>query len=215
MATTNPLYQLPVSAAMYTPVVRLTTGDLTTGVGGTGVFDAIMTSLAAHLKAEFSANRITGAEYTKAYAAMVESALGGAVQYLLGREQAFWAAQNAQITAISARVGLESTAYQLEQLMPQQLALLKEQTEAQRAQTMNTRTDGVTPIVGSLGKQRELYDQQITSYKRDAEVKAAKMFIDTWITQKTINEGLVPPAGLNNASLQTILDVLKTNNNFV
>jgi hypothetical protein len=49
-----------------------------------------------------------------------------------------------------------------------------------------SRTDGAL-IVGSIGKQKALYDQQITSYKRDAEHKATKLFTDTWITQKTLD----------------------------
>ena len=96
-------------------------------------------------------------------------------------------------------------------MLPQQLKLIIEQTEAQRAQTLDTRTDG-TVVKGSVGKQKELYSQQITSYQRDAEVKASKLFTDAWITQKTIDEGLNPPNGFTNASIDTILTKLKSNN---
>jgi hypothetical protein len=93
-----------------------------------------------------------------------------------------------------------------------QSALIVEQTEAQRAQTMNTRIDGVTTITGVLGKQKDLYTQQIASYQRDAEVKAAKLFTDAWTVQKTIDEGLTAPTGFTNASLDTILTKIKTTN---
>jgi hypothetical protein len=43
-------------------------------------------------------------------------------------------------------------------------------------------------------------------------VKASKIFSDAWITMKTIDEGLVPPNGFTNASLDTVLTALKTNN---
>ena len=105
-----------------------------------------------------------------------------------------------------------SAKYQLENTFPQQLLLLKEQTEAQRAQTLNNRSDGAA-IAGLLGKQKDLYTQQITSYQRDAEVKAAKIFSDAWIVMKGIDEGLVPPDNFANASLNAILADLKTNNN--
>lgn len=105
-----------------------------------------------------------------------------------------------------------SAKYQLENTFPQQLLLLKEQTEAQRAQTLNTRSDGAA-IAGLLGKQKDLYTQQITSYQRDAEVKAAKIFSDAWIVMKGIDEGLTPPDNFNNASLNSILADIKTNNN--
>lgn len=226
---------------------KISNESLTTReVGGSGTFDALMESAHNHLKAEFKANRITGGEYTKAYIAMMESCMSNAVQFLLGRDQAYWAAAMAQIQAVTARVQLATSKAQFvlakiqalsakseyaltkmkiatesetycaalfnaDQMLPQQLKLLTEQTEAQRAQTLDTRSDGTT-VTGSVGKQKELYSQQITSYQRDAEVKASKLFTDAWITQKTIDEGLNPPNGFTNASIDTILTKLKSNN---
>lgn len=226
---------------------KISNESLTTReVGGSGTFDALMESAHNHLKAEFKANRITGGEYTKAYIAMMESCMSNAVQFLLGRDQAYWAAAMAQIQAVTARVQLATSKAQFvlakiqalsakseyaltkmkiatesetycaalfnaNQMLPQQLKLLTEQTEAQRAQTLDTRTDGAV-VKGSVGKQKELYSQQITSYQRDAEVKASKLFTDAWITQKTIDEGLNPPNGFTNASIDTILTKLKSNN---
>lgn len=228
-------------------ITKITNESLTTReVGGSGTFDALMESAHNHLKAEFKANRITGGEYTKAYIAMMESCMSNAVQFLLGRDQAYWAAALAQIQAVTARVTLatskaqyvlakiqalsakseyaltkmkiatESETYcaalfNVSQMLPQQLKLITEQTESQRAQTLDTRSDGAT-VTGSVGKQKELYSQQITSYQRDAEVKASKLFTDAWITQKTIDEGLNPPNGFTNASIDTILTKLKSNN---
>lgn len=228
-------------------ISKVTNESLTTReVGGSGTFDALMESAHNHLKAEFKANRITGGEYTKAYIAMMESCMSNAVQFLLGRDQAYWAAAMAQIQAVTARVQLATSKAQFvlakiqalsakseyaltkmkiatesetycaalfnaDQMLPQQLKLITEQTEAQRAQTLDTRTDGAA-VKGSVGKQKELYSQQITSYQRDAEVKASKLFTDAWITQKTIDEGLNPPNGFTNASIDTILTKLKSNN---
>lgn len=273
------LFKIPggTDSEFYKPVTRLTNEDLTERkVGGAGAFDALMDGYRCHLKEEYEKGRITGAEYTKAYIALTEAAMSNGVQYLLGRDQAFWAAVQAQAAAITARVQLEvakvqyaslqlealtsranyaltklklSTedvaygqgkftldqmlpaqkegqdlqnagyglanqiaTYNLGTMMPQQLTLLKEQTEAQRAQTLNNRTDGAA-VTGVLGKQKDLYTQQITSYQRDAEVKAAKLFTDAWITQKTIDEGLLPPNGFTNASLDPILTTLKSVNN--
>lgn len=235
------------SSPIFGAISKVTNESLTTReVGGSGTFDALMESAHNHLKAEFKANRITGGEYTKAYIAMMESCMSNAVQFLLGRDQAYWAAAMAQIQAVTARVQLatskaqyvlakiqalsakseyaltkmkiatESETYcaalfNADQMLPQQLKLITEQTEAQRAQTLDTRSDGAT-VTGSVGKQKELYSQQITSYQRDAEVKASKLFTDAWITQKTIDEGLNPPNGFTNASIDTILTKLKSNN---
>lgn len=104
--------------------------------------------------------------------------------------------------------------YTTKNILPAQKALTQEQVETARAQTMDTRSDGSTPVRGSVGKQKDLYTQQITSYQRDSEVKAAKLFTDAWITQKTIDEGLLAPNGFTNNSLDQVLVVLKRNNGF-
>ena len=303
------IFKLPgdETIPMYGQVDPLTNADLTTGeVSGSGSFDALMRGFKAHLAQEFEKGRITGAEYTKAYTTLTQNAMAAGVQFLLGRDQAYWAAQLAQLQAITARVQLETTKiqlaqvqlealnskanyaltkmrlssesmayciakynldntlpkqlemltaqvaqqvtetgiseynlsnllpgqlakleaetlnvqqqtdigeYQLTYILPKQLALTTEQVETQRSQTLDTRTDGAA-VAGSVGKQKDLYSQQIVSYQRDAEVKAAKMFTDAWITQKTIDEGLLPPTGFTNASLDDVLSVIKTNNGF-
>lgn len=245
----GPAWDIPGgdTSPIFGAIDKVTNESLTTReVGGSGTFDALMESAHNHLKAEYKANRITGGEYTKAYIAMMEACMSNAVQFLLGRDQAYWAAAMAQIQAVTARVGLatakaqfvlakvqalstkseyaltklklsnEGLAYcaakfNVDEILPAQERLLQEQYEVQRAQTMETRSDSL-PIKGSIGKQKELYDQQITSYQRDAEVKASKLFTDAWITQKTIDEGLNPPNGFTNASIDTILSKLKSNN---
>lgn len=98
------------------------------------------------------------------------------------------------------------------QQLDEQIKLSKEQTETQRAQTMDTRSDGVTVITGTLGKQKELHAQQIVSYQRDSQLKAARPFIDAWITMKTIDEGTLPPTGFTNANLDQVLAILRSDN---
>lgn len=329
---------------LYNVVSKLTNEDLTTRViNGDGVFDSLMASIKSHLQGEYDRNRITGAEYTKAYIALTESALANSVQYLLGRDAAFWQAANAQTQAITARIQLETAkaqyasiylealtvkanyaltklklatedanyaqiqyqvenmlpvqriqitkqndlldqqiagqtvqnsqleynldelspaqkdllmaqvvgqdrsntiasynittmlptqkalldsqkegqdlqndqlSYNLTNMLPEQVKLIKEQMETQRAQTSNTRSDGFTTISGVLGKQKDLYTQQITTYQRDAEVKAAKIFTDAWITQKTIDEGAdIPPLFDPTSGVNPILATIKANNN--
>jgi hypothetical protein len=282
----DPEYAIPTDGTdgIYAPVTRLTNDDLTTGcIDGSGTFDALMDGFKAHLKEEYDRNRITGAEYTKAYVALVQGAMSNATSYLLGRDAAYWQAVTAQLQARQARVlevlarvqlqtakvqmislqyealnqeanyaltkiklSTESMAYctakyqlenmlpvqrdllleqietqrvqtetgqyNLDNLLPKQVLLTQEQIEVQHAQTSDTRTDGL-PVVGLLGKQKDLYSQQITSYMRDSEMKAAKLFTDAWITMKTIDEGLEPPVNFANTSLDAILGTVKTNNN--
>ncbi len=112
----------------------------------------------------------------------------------------------------------DTASYNLSTVLPQNVSiareqekLVREQTEVQRAQTSNNRTDGL-PVSGVLGKQKDLYTQQITSYIRNDERSAAKIFTDAWTVMKTIDEGLVPPSNFNNASLDTVLAKVKQNN---
>lgn len=249
-------FQLPAATGpLFANITKLTNADLTSGVvGGSGVFDALMAGIDAHLKREYEANRITGAEYSKVYIALVEAALSNATQFLLAREQAYWQAEGAKYQAqtqmfgvVSAKVGVETAKVQLQlasyqamgaeadyaltkiklatedvsygtakyaltNIAPEQLKLVKEQAEAQRAQTLDTRSDGGT-VTGVLGKQKDLYSQQVTSYQRDAEVKAAKIFTDAWTVQKTIDEGLLAPTNFQNTAVDAVLNKLKTVNN--
>ncbi len=107
----DPAFNFPtiVGNPLYNAVAELTNEDLTTRtVGGSGTYDAIMASQAAHLKDEFNQGRITGAEYTKAYIALAQAAAGQAIQFLLGKDQAYWASVIAQGQALTARVQLET-----------------------------------------------------------------------------------------------------------
>ena len=291
---TGPSFQIPggMDSELYKGVTRIAKSELTTTpLDGTGTFDVLMRGFKAHLKEEYNQSRITGAEYTKAYTALVESAMAQGVQFLLGKDASFWQAMSAQIQAITAKLQLETarvrhTTAQLEALnqeatfaltkmrlanenmqycigkfnheqmlpaqktgqdianrtavynldmimplqkvglehsnsialfnlqtmLPQQYELLVEQTEVQRAQTLDTRSNGIT-VVGAVGKQKDLYSQQIKSYQRDSELKAAKLFADAWTVQKTVDEGFVAPANFQNPSLDSVLGHIKTNNN--
>lgn len=272
--TTGLIFQLPedTSDEMYQKVLEVKIEDLTTGsITGSGAFDKIMASVKQHLQAEYEIGRITGNEYTKAYIETTNAALQTALQFVLGREQAFWAAQTAQIQAITARVELEAAKYNydnilpiqkntaqvsyesakynydhmlpiqadtalvnyqtakytydymlpiqrdaalynVQHILPAQSALLTGQAEVQHAQISDTLLDGGTPVTGVMGAQQALYKQQVISYKRDAEVKAARIFTDAWITQKTIDDGLTAPPNFTNSSVDAILGTIKSNN---
>lgn len=108
----------------------------------------------------------------------------------------------------------ETANYTLDELMPVQKLNLQEQAEAQRGQTMDTRSDGTTPIAGSIGKQNSLYAQQVVSYQKDSQLKAAKVITDTWITCRSIAEDFPLPKQFDYLStdyatekvFQTIID---------
>lgn len=245
----GPEWNLPIDAnsPLYQPITPLTIDDLTTKtLDGTGAFDVIMSSVAVHLKSEYNAGRITGAEYSKTWIASMQAALSSATQFVLSKDTAKWQAVTAQIQALTAKVELQTAkanmlskqaeanmmaanfalskmklategknyciaTFNLDNMLPVQLELVKEQREAQRAQTMDTRSDGAT-VTGSVGAQRSLHLQQITSYQRDAELKMTKLFTDAWTVMKTMDEGLTPPTSFTNANIDLLLGKIKTKN---
>jgi hypothetical protein len=106
----------------------------------------------------------------------------------------------------------EQAAYTTAQMLPVQKAFLQEQMEAKRAETLDKRTDNVT-VTGMVGKQKLLYDEQIDSYKKDAAYKVGKLFSDSWLTQKTINENLTAPSNFTNTDIDQVLTALRTGTN--
>lgn len=98
------------------------------------------------------------------------------------------------------------------ELIEKQVILTAEQMESERSKTLDTRTDGST-VEGSVGKQKDLYDQQIDSFIKDAAHKTAKMYLDGWITQKTMDEGLNAPTQLTNNEVNSVLAAVRSNNN--
>lgn len=311
----DPIYNFPgdANSELYKSSTSVDNRDITdAATEDHGTFDALMAGVAAHLDKQYKMNRITGDDYSKVYLALTEAAMANAVQFVLQKDVTKWAALNAQLGAITARVLLETektklatihiealdaktryaqakttlaisgvehcsaqfryenllpkesiaaqkqidgldidnrtksfnltailpaqhlgleldnhakdyqlknvlpvthrtAVFNLTEMLPAQRDLVKEQREVQVAQTLDVRTDG-QPIVGTLGKQKDLYTQQIQSYKRNAETNAAKMFLDSWITQKTLDEGLLPPDALSNASVNGVLNTIKVTN---
>lgn len=96
-------------------------------------------------------------------------------------------------------------------ILPEQYEALKEQTESNRAKTLDTRRDGVTLVKGAIGVQKDLQKQQIQSYKHDAEAKVAKMLLDTWMTQKSMDEGLDPPASITDVNINRVMTLIRSN----
>lgn len=99
--------------------------------------------------------------------------------------------------------------YQKDHLLPAQKAAVDEQVEAHRAKTLDTRTDGVTPVAGAIGKQKELQDQQMASYVAADKTKFVKLMTDSWAVDKSIDEGVLTPAELNNTAIDTSMASLK------
>ncbi len=109
----------------------------------------------------------------------------------------------------------ETKTYTLDEIMPVQKLNLQEQAEAQRGQTMDTRSNGITPIAGSIGKQNSLYAQQIISYQKDSQLKAGKIFSDIWTVQKTVDESPDVPDAFGYQTINSVMQKIITSNGLV
>lgn len=196
-------------------ITPITNEDLTTKVvNGTGIFDELMTAANAHLDSQFKNERITGTQYAEVYLGQLQAVLANAVQFLIERDKTYLnnLLINAQIELANKQV--EQADKQLELLEKQielqqaQSDLAKQKIKTEVAQIANT-VDGVA-VGGVIGAQVALYKQQRESFLRDAEQKSLKILADTWITRKTIDEGVEVPVNFDtdalNAFTQKVAD---------
>ena len=203
-------------------ITPITNEDLTTKVvNGTGIFDELMTAANAHLDSQFKNERITGTQYAEVYLGQLQAVLANAVQFLIERDKTYLnnLLINAQIDLANKQVELAEK--QIEQA-DKQLELLEKQIELQQAQSdlarqkikteiaqISDTVDGVA-VGGVIGAQVALYKQQRESFLRDAEQKSLKILADTWITRKTIDDGVEVPVNFDtdalNAFTQKVAD---------
>lgn len=196
-------------------ITPITNEDLTTKVvNGTGIFDELMMAANAHLDSQFKNERITGTQYAEVYLGQLQAVLANAVQFLIERDKTY-------LNNLLINAQIELANKQLEQA-DKQLELLEKQIELQQAQSdlarqkikteiaqISDTVDGVA-VSGVIGAQVALYKQQRESFLRDAEQKSLKILADTWITRKTIDDGVEVPVNFDtdalNAFTQKVAD---------
>lgn len=208
---------------MLKSVKRVEVSELT-NEDGTGAFDVILASLKSVLHTEYEKGRINGPEYSRTFSALIESALGNATNLLLQRDLTFWQAQRGLYDAWTAKAQVELAKHNIALAQMQQINQQIEFANG-KIQLMVNKENYANALANrevTVPKQAEmqdtqiaLYQQQVTSYQRDAEVKAARIFTDAWITMKTIDEGIDPPDGFTNARIDDVLKLLRDNNGFV
>ena len=118
----------------------------------------------------------------------------------------------------SVKLENETKDYNLKNTLPKQLEalehqvhLVSEQFQAERAKTVDTRSD-LTAVKGLIGTQKDLYKEQISAYIRDSQQKAAKLWTDILATRISVDDGTGLPDTFNTASINTVLSSLKTIN---
>lgn len=94
-------------------------------------------------------------------------------------------------------------------MLEKQRQLVQEQIEAAHAQVEDTQTDG-SQVNGTIRRQRDLLEQQTEAFVRDSDARVGKMYLDAWITQKTVNEDLLAPDQLVNAEINEVLVAMRS-----
>lgn len=198
----------------------VTLADLTTAkVGGTGVFDTLMTAMVAHLDVEYSGQRLKGQDYASVYLGSLTAVLNSSVAFLLSRDEAgsktaLIQAQIDKIVQETANLVLEGENLkaqncllkaQFDLTMLQKLqttaqtSLIQQKIATEKAQTIETGVDDNSVI----GKQKLLYKAQTDGFARDSEQKLLKILVDTWNVRRTTDDGTIAD-GINQLQDATI-----------
>lgn len=96
--------------------------------------------------------------------------------------------------------------------LTKEILLIKQKKATEEAQVNDTVTswdDQLVSVVGVIGKQKELYEQQRLGFIRDSEQKIAKIMVDSWSVRRSTDEATTPTGGMTDPDIQEVLNVAK------
>ena len=134
-------------------IVNLTQNVVTSAdniVTGTGIFDDMMTTVNAHMAAQFNLGRITGSDYATVYLTAIQATVQQAVAYTIGVQKG-----NAE----------ESLLFQ------------KEVTEFAQTEQATKVAPTTTSVAG---RANNLSTEQAKGFKWNADQKYLKTILDAW-----------------------------------
>ena len=132
-------------------------------------FDKLTSKFKAELMVEYKAQRITGDKYAEVYNALMAQSMQQAVGFVIQAQQG-----DANSELIAQKVITE------------------------KAQVQDKITELVTPngnegiVLGTVGKQKSVYDAQVKGFKDKSMQDAAKSMIDVWSVQRSTDSGISP-----------------------
>ena len=134
-------------------IVNLTQNVVTSAdniVTGTGIFDDMMTTVNAHMAAQFNLGRITGSDYATVYLTAIQATVQQAVAFTIGAQKG-----NAE----------------------ESLLLQKEVTEFAQTDRSTKVAPTTTSIMGAAAA---LSVEQAKGFKWNADQKYLKTLLDAW-----------------------------------
>jgi len=220
---------VPLSIGEVTPGT-VSLADLTSGnIGGTGVFDVLMSTVSKHILEEYNSNRLTGKEYSTVYLGAMAAVLQQSIAYL---------SMGKQVEKLNAEIGLTrqkivselvqtedtitaglgfNNGTSLEGLLAKQRDLLTGQISKNSAEIslLNQKTSTESAQTndcggGVLKKQMDLYKAQTDGFARDAEQKLAKIMVDSWAVRRTTDDATtVDGTGLTDGDIGDVIGKAK------
>ena len=183
---------------MAVTITPITIDDLTLAtLDGTGVFDVLMRANKAHLEAEYSKNRIKGAEYATVYLGSLEPVLNAALQFLLQKD----------------KIALEA------QLIEQQILLAQVEVIKANAQVLQTQAQTELVKQQTANALAELAILQANALKIPAEIvhlQAQTAMVDQQKANLVLEADNIPKQGAvlvgQKCKLDAEFDLLKTTN---
>ncbi len=149
-------------------IEEVTFDEITNGCpSGDGIFDKLMSSVKAHLKEEYDAQRIRGSEYTQVYLGGLQGAMSQAIQWQLG-------AQIAENQAKLIEVQIENAEKQ-NLLLDEQRALIIAQKENTEQQTLNLQAELL-----NIPKQGDILEAQRDNISGQTGLTAAKALTEEY-----------------------------------
>lgn len=89
-----------------------------------------------------------------------------------------------------------------------EVALLSQKTDTEKAQIIDT--INALPVLGVVGKQKDLFTAQKEGFARDAEQKLSKIITDAWSVRSSVDPNtMTSPAGISDVDLTTVLNKAK------
>ena len=162
-------WELPIdpNGDMFKSIDRVSIEQLTNSQK-TGVFDVIAASIKDLIQDEHEKGRITGADYSRSYTSLLDSALTNATQFLLQKDIAHWQAQKGLFEAWQTRAEVELVKHNIALAQMQQLNQQIEFANGKMQMTV-LKENYCTAIANrdvTIPKQAELTDTQIDLYKQ-------------------------------------------------
>lgn len=177
MASTNIDIQLA-------QIDQLDMKELTTGKGGTGVFDVLMNTVAEHIQDEYDKGRIRGPEYSQVYLGGLQATLATSVQYLTGSKTLGIEIANQEKQGLLIEAQIKQINADVETRLPAEVESIRTNTEKVREEIALVSLQGNQLVAQTtqVSAQTQLTNKQVDQLTAEL----AKIPVEVELLQKQV-----------------------------